>query len=362
MGVYQRDGRWMVFYRDESGKRRDKSFGRGEEAWQQAEAFDLAMKAGSGNAAETCAQGSASPPVAAPREAEAAPVAGIGILELARQYADHLVVSGRSQRYIYELLQVVTRFFVPILGEKPVAAMTYAGDMIGLIKHVQTSNTRTCKPRSQITVNRYGDYLNAILAFGVEMGLIPANPLSKRRKGREKPRHVQLTVEDLKKIMDHAEPHLQWALEVGFNLGARTGESELFALKWEHVDFARGEVRIYATKTKTFRTVPVKATFLIRMGDEQARSKSGYVIEYAGRPVKTLKRSFKTACSQAGISYPVRLYDLRHLYATTLLNQGADLAAVSKMLGHSTLRMTETYYHCQEREKTRAASLLPDLA
>lgn len=72
--------------------------------------------------------------------------------------------------------------------------------------------------------------------------------------------------DDPRKIMDHAEPHLQWALEVGFNLGARTGESELFALRWEHVDFARGEVRIYATKTVTFRTVPVKATFLIRMG------------------------------------------------------------------------------------------------
>ena len=43
MGVYQRDGRWMVYY-NENGKRRDKSFGRGDEAKVKAEAFDRAMK------------------------------------------------------------------------------------------------------------------------------------------------------------------------------------------------------------------------------------------------------------------------------------------------------------------------------
>ncbi|GAB6037868.1 hypothetical protein JCM15519_24270 [Fundidesulfovibrio butyratiphilus] len=43
MGVYQRDGRWMVYY-NENGKRRDKSFGRGDEAKVKAEAFDRMMK------------------------------------------------------------------------------------------------------------------------------------------------------------------------------------------------------------------------------------------------------------------------------------------------------------------------------
>lgn len=43
MSVYQRDGRYMVYYK-EDGKRRDKSFGRGEAARQQAEAFDQAVR------------------------------------------------------------------------------------------------------------------------------------------------------------------------------------------------------------------------------------------------------------------------------------------------------------------------------
>ena len=43
MGVYQRDGRYLVYYL-ENGKRRDKSFGRSEDARAQAEAFDLSKK------------------------------------------------------------------------------------------------------------------------------------------------------------------------------------------------------------------------------------------------------------------------------------------------------------------------------
>ena len=42
MGVYQRDGRFMVYW-NENGKRHDKSFGRGDDARLRAEAFDLAI-------------------------------------------------------------------------------------------------------------------------------------------------------------------------------------------------------------------------------------------------------------------------------------------------------------------------------
>jgi site-specific recombinase XerD len=49
--------------------------------------------------------------------------------------------------------------------------------------------------------------------------------------------------------------------------------------------------------------------------------------------------------SRAGINVPTRMYDLRHLYATTMLTNGADLAAVSTLMGHSTITMTaDTYY------------------
>lgn len=48
--------------------------------------------------------------------------------------------------------------------------------------------------------------------------------------------------------MEHAEPHLKWAMEVCFNPGTRPGESELLSLRWDEVDFAAGTARIYASK------------------------------------------------------------------------------------------------------------------
>jgi site-specific recombinase XerD len=45
-----------------------------------------------------------------------------------------------------------------------------------------------------------------------------------------------------------------------------------------------------------------------------------------------------------------------------MLSKGADLAAVSKLLGHSMISTTTShYYHCLEGEKERAVSLLPEL-
>ena len=64
----------------------------------------------------------------------------------------------------------------------------------------------------------------------------------------------------------------------------------------------------------------------------------------------------------SGIPYSVRLYDFRHMFATLMLANGADLAAVSKLMGHASVKMTaDTYYQYLEGEKERAVSLLPDL-
>jgi integrase len=56
------------------------------------------------------------------------------------------------------------------------------------------------------------------------------------------------------------------------------------------------------------------------------------------------------------------MYDLRHLFASTMFANGADLAAVSKLMGHSTVKMAaDVYYHCLEGEKEKAVGKLSSL-
>jgi integrase len=195
------------------------------------------------------------------------------------------------------------------------------------------------------------------------MKLTTVNPVIGRKKVKETPREVKLNVEDVKKIMDHADDHVKWAMEVNFNLGLRSGESELLALKWEHIDFDKREVTAYAPKTRTKRLIPISEAFAQKLKSKMEEGHSEYVIEFKGRGVLSIAKGVRHAAIRAGITYPVRMYDLRHLFASTMLAKGADLAAVSKLMGHASIKMTaDVYYHAMHGEKERAIGLLPELA
>ena len=60
-----------------------------------------------------------------------------------------------------------------------------------------------------------------------------------------------------------------------------------------------------------------------------------------------LNRSFKSACKKADIE-GLRFHDLRHTAATRLVESGIPLHAVAKLLGHSTIKITERYSHPEE--------------
>jgi len=165
------------------------------------------------------------------------------------------------------------------------------------------------------------------------------------------------------------------------------------------VNFDKGVVHVYASKTKTWREIDISDEFRAQLlakkaeADEELKekaarrakaegkakgwtheqiaevaaaaaseAKSVYIIEFQGRPVKCLRSSFKAALKKAGITYPVRLYDIRHLFASVMLSKGADLAAVSGLMGHSSIQQTaNTYYELMAGEKKRAIATLPSL-
>lgn len=379
MGVYTRDSRWMVYWHF-NGKRHDKSFGRGELGQAKAEKFNQAvldaLEQGLPVPDPESVTASVQVPATACGMAENLATAASGpanqvhghdqpgmlLSELSRRYLNHMRASGRTAKHIQNIEHLLLQVFIPILGDKPVDGMTYQDDMVPFIINMQGVSHRTGKARSQFTINKYCDYLSFIFNFGIDNGFTTKNPLKSWKKPKVQPWDMKLNLSDAQKIMSCAEPHLKWAMEVCFNLGTRPGESELLSLKWDDVDFQAGLVRIYASKTKSYRTIPINPSFMKRLEQEKATSQTGYVIEYMGRNLTTIRKAFKNACKRAGITYPTRMYDLRHLFATTLLNKGADLAAVSKLMGHSTVKLTaDTYYHYMEGEKERAVSMLPTL-
>ena len=61
---------------------------------------------------------------------------------------------------------------------------------------------------------------------------------------------------------------------------------------------------------------------------------------------------------RAGINKKITLHNFRHTYATLLLNKGADIFTVSKMLGHKNIKTTMIYAKVLSETKVNAANLI----
>lgn len=84
-------------------------------------------------------------------------------------------------------------------------------------------------------------------------------------------------------------------------------------------------------------------------------AKDGKHLSYA-----SVRRMFERVCSRAGVS--VRgFHTFRHTFATNLFANGVEVKTVSKILGHSSVKITyDIYIHSIQEQETRAVALLEE--
>ncbi len=133
-------------------------------------------------------------------------------------------------------------------------------------------------------------------------------------------------------------------------------------LQWSWIDLDQGVMRRREqgeTETKK-RTPPVrlgrKILVHLRRWQEADRHKNRYVIHYDGQPIKKLKRSWATACRQAGLK-DVSPHTLRHTRATWLMQSGVDPWEAAGHLGMSVETLQRVYGKHSPDFQKRAADV-----
>jgi len=83
-----------------------------------------------------------------------------------------------------------------------------------------------------------------------------------------------------------------------------------------------------------------------------------WVIEWAGKPVKSVKRGLSVAAKRAGLEH-VSPHDLRRSAAIHMAEDGVSIFEIAQFLGHSNERITyQAYARFQPDHLRRAASAL----
>lgn len=128
--------------------------------------------------------------------------------------------------------------------------------------------------------------------------------------------------------------------------GARLNEA--LSAKWEHVDIHKCIWRVPATnsKSKRMRAIPLNdsAMAVINVLETKGEYEHLFINKKRKLPYVNIAKVWEELRIKAGLP-KLRLHDLRHQFASFLVNDGQSLYTVQQILGHSDPSVTQRYAH-----------------
>ena len=124
-------------------------------------------------------------------------------------------------------------------------------------------------------------------------------------------------------------------------------DDAILELTWDRVDFEARLINFHSPnkiETNKLRSiVPMNDRLFEVLKKAKKASLSNYVIEYGGKPVKCIDRSFETAAKRANLE-GVTPNVLRHSGATWLAMSGVSMYSIAKLMGHKDIQTTYKNY------------------
>jgi len=139
--------------------------------------------------------------------------------------------------------------------------------------------------------------------------------------------------------------------------GAR--KSEILSARWENVDMERRVLTVPLSKSGRARHIPLSDAALMIFKAIPRDSEWVFPSNKTGNHMKSVFKVWDRVRKRAGLQ-DVRMHDLRHSFASFLVNSGCSLYEVQKILGHHDPKVTTRYAHLAQDSLLKAANLVAD--
>lgn len=203
--------------------------------------------------------------------------------------------------------------------------------------------------------------LRRMLNLAVEWGMLKISPLNAYKLLGE-PNMVEhyLDEDQLQRLVtvlktDSIRPVCLLCL-FALSTGCRLGEA--MSAQWQYIDRATRVWRIPAANSKSgrLRSVPLSDAALEVLDEIGTEGKYEYVFvnRETGTRYVHITHTWHRLRAKAGLPW-LRFHDLRHSFASMLVNAGRSLYEVQQVLGHADSRVTQRYAHLSSKTLQDAA-------
>ena len=210
------------------------------------------------------------------------------------------------------------------------------------------------------TVNRYMALVKFIFSLAEKWELIaksPARGVSMLADNNHKERYLSpdetsRLLAELKACRSDVVPDV---IEFLILTGARKGEA--MHMKWADVDFERRIWTVPLSKSGKPRYIPLSGAAMAVLERRKGNGHDYVFATSTGRPISGFHNTWDRIRRNAGIP-DVRIHDLRHNFASLLINNGRSLYEVQKLLGHADISTTQRYAHLSRDTLQEATELV----
>ena len=218
------------------------------------------------------------------------------------------------------------------------------------------------------TCNRWLTLMRYIFNCSIRWEIMPvgSNPCDNVKLFEDNgAREKYLTNEELSRllhVLDNTH-HVQLAKVIKLLLYTGARKREILDAKWEDVDFIRRFLKVPISKSGKPRFIPLsdKAIEILKSLDRHKDVPWVFFNPNSKAPLVSIFYSWDAIRLAADLP-DLRVHDLRHSFASFLVNAGRSLYEVQRILGHYDPKVTMRYAHLSSKSLIDAANVVGNIS